>query len=132
MADFGSFLLGPSAQPDDTRDLQLLKELQEAQGDLASDEDDMIAALRHLLLNGGQIGPILTEDLFEQCREVAREKNLTLPNTKQGFGQRLKNLQSVIQLQLQASYSEVRVHANKKSITIIWIGDKAKRGTRQE
>ena len=131
MADFGSFALRLFARPDDSqgeeKGLRLLKALKQAQGDFTSDGDDIIATLRILLSNGGQIGATSVGELFKQCSQIAREKQWTLPRTVQGFGQRLTHLRPIIEAELKARFSDVRIHGNARSISITWIGDKPKR-----
>ncbi|HKD66835.1 MAG TPA: hypothetical protein VKB84_08355 [Candidatus Binataceae bacterium] len=132
MADFGWFILGPSTQKNDSEktneNLRLLEELQKAQGLLSCDADDVIVAL-NILLNqaGDDIGPIFIGELFEMCKMVARENQLSLPATVQGFGQRLTNLKPVIELELKARFIDERRHSNMRCISILRNPDKTKR-----
>jgi hypothetical protein len=127
MADFASFFLRLSeASGSKEVGSRLLKRLQLAQADFTSESDDVIAVLRVLLLNGGQIGPIAVRELFKQCTKIAGEQTLSLPTTVQGFGQRLTAMKSVIELELNARFTDIRSHANMRIIEITRVDPRSK------
>jgi len=125
MAEFGSFLLWLTGN--NTKEgLRLLNRLRVAQADYTSEVDDIIAVLRELLGSVEQFGPYAVGEVFAQCNKIAKERDLNLPKTVQGFGQRISNLRPVIEMELNARFSEMRVHSNRRIITIIRLKDKSK------
>jgi hypothetical protein len=126
MAEFGSFVLraAEAAGHEETKRWSgLLKQLKLAQADFAGEADGVISALRILLERNGEVRGSVGS-LFKQCTEIARAEHLGLPKTVQGFGQRLTNLRSAIELELNVSFSDERLHANHRYITMIPVVQK--------
>ncbi len=126
MAEFGSFLLWLTSGDNTKKGSRLLKQLRVAQADYTSEVDDIIAVLRDLIGSVEQVGPFAVGELFAQCNKIAKERDLNLPKTVQGFGQRISNLKPVIEMELNARFSEMRVHSNRRVITISRLRDKPK------
>ena len=111
MADFASFMQRAAADPSVARGQ--LHRLRRLQVDFATECDDLIEVLRLLLeLDFGKGGIPFTAvgELYGQCVEMARYAHLRLPDTLQGFGQRLSNEKQNIESRLDVKYSELRGH----------------------
>jgi hypothetical protein len=130
MADFASFV-ERVAETDPTvgstwvrNPLQGLSSLQ---SEFATDRDDLIEVLRLLLeLNFANreipFTPIAV--LYAQCVQMAQYAQLTIPQTLQGFGQRLSNDRHKIESRLDVKFSYLRGHCNQRRVQLT-MGGKA-------
>ena len=126
MADFSSFFLRLSPEsevPQAAAEAQrLLTQLLKAQGALISEHDDLVAVLSICLEKaGGVIGRVLVGDLYLQFRKIAREHHLLVPDSVQGFGQRLANMEATIELELDVHMRLLRGHGNRRYISLTRI-----------
>ncbi|MGA2076602.1 MAG: hypothetical protein ABSH52_24195 [Terriglobia bacterium] len=123
MADFASFGWQVFNQAGKASEwLTLLKRLEGAQMNFASEGDGLIAALRTLIEREGKVGPLEVGELFRKSSEIAEVDSLPMSRTVQGFGMKLTNMRRVIEVELGVKYMEERRHKGKRFITLIAPG----------
>jgi hypothetical protein len=119
MADFAAFgwlVFNQNAKASEW--LKLLKRLEAAQMNFASEGDALVSILRTLIERDGTIGPIEVGALFRKCAEVAEAELPPMPQTVQGFGMKLTNLHRVIEVELAARFAEDHGHRGKRFVTL--------------
>ena len=96
-----------------------LTRLEQAQGQFAAEGDGLIDTVRsYLAQQSGTIGPIKTGELFQKLRPLALNDGWAFPKTASGFGLALSVKRRVIELELNATYVERRVHSREREVTI--------------
>jgi hypothetical protein len=94
-----------------------LGKLRLAQHHFAAKGNNIIAALRGVL-ERGRVAQMPTSILFDACRLVADAEHIQLPKTVSVFGQELTNLKFAIEAELGVVFTEERIHADKRLITL--------------
>jgi len=124
MADFASFV-ERAAETDPTVEASLVRNplqgLHSLQSEFATDPDDLIEVLRLLLelnFTNREIPFTPVAVLYGQCVEMAHYAHLSLPQTLQGFGQRLSNERQTIESRLDVKFSELRGHCNQRKVQL--------------
>ncbi|HLI30795.1 MAG TPA: hypothetical protein VKV79_06830, partial [Terriglobia bacterium] len=109
MADFASFgdAVARAGGKDDEW-LALLTKLERTQMNFASEGDSLIEILRSILDTEGTIGPIDTGALYKKCAALAESESLPIARTAAGFGKHLANVRRVIEVELEAKFTEER------------------------
>jgi hypothetical protein len=117
-ASFGSVVARVAGGGRENEWLELLKKLGASQMQFASEGDSLISILRTLLAYDGKIGPIDVGELYKKCLQIAQDESLYFPRSAQGFGKHLTNMRRVIEIELQAAFSEERAGGNRRFVTI--------------
>jgi hypothetical protein len=121
MADFASFgyvVAHVAGKGQESEWLGLLKKLEASQMQFAGDGDSLISILRTLLGDEGKVGPIDVGELYRKCSQVAQADSLPFAKTAQGFGKHLTNMRRVIEIELQATFSQEHLGGNRRFVTI--------------
>jgi hypothetical protein len=107
MADFASFGAAVARAGGREGDwLALLRRLEKAQMNFAGEGDSMIEIMRSILDSEGVIGPIDTGNLYKKCAALAESERLPFARTAAGFGKHLTNMRRVIEIELEAKFTE--------------------------
>lgn len=119
MADYASFghrIYLPIGRGDDW--IQLLKRLEKAQSEFASEDDGVIAALKVLIAKQA-INETTVPDLFRKCKDIADREQFLFPKNVQAFGKNLTNLRRTIELELSVIFRDRHRHAGERIISLI-------------
>jgi hypothetical protein len=109
MADFASFGgVVARAGAKEQEWLGVLDKLEKTQMNFASEGDSLVEVLRTVLESEGRIGPIDTGALYKKCAAFAEGEALPFPRSAAGFGKHLTNMRRVIEIELEAKFSEER------------------------
>jgi len=119
MADFASFGERVFASRGHSVEwIDLLKKLEQSQAEFASDGDGLVAAIRELLNQDGQIEDISVAELFKKCSAIAESRGFVFPRSCQSFGQRLSSMRRVLEVELGIHFREARGHGRSRMVSL--------------
>jgi hypothetical protein len=118
MADFASFGWAVArAAGQEAEWKEILEKLERSQMEFAAEGDSLVTILRPILEGEGVIGPLDSGELYKRCAKLAEAESLPFPRSPQAFGKHVTNMRRVIEIELEATFTEERL-GWKRFITI--------------
>jgi hypothetical protein len=122
MADFASFGERVFASRGDSANwIELLRRLENAQVEFASEGDGLVDALR-VLLTRERVEEVPISQLFQRCKGVAESHGFAFPRSCQSFGRRLTSTRRVIEIELGVRFQESRVRGGQRLVSLVPSG----------